>query len=77
MIHHQGDIILSQIIEAGSFREYVPDEFMIALAAALLVCLLRITVKHVALEFTGFLIDLYRGWISELGTAITIIPNSG
>jgi hypothetical protein len=43
---------------------------MIALAAALLVCLLRITVKHVALEFSGFLIDLYRGWIGELGTAV-------
>ena len=37
MVHHPGDIFLSQIVKAGSFRKYAADEFMVDLDRALLV----------------------------------------
>ena len=55
--HHQGHIILSEIVEACFLREYTADHFMRDLYATLLIRTLWITVEHMSPAFT-FSIEL-------------------
>lgn len=46
MAHHQVDVILCQVVEAGSLGKHTANHLVCDLAAALLIGALRITVEH-------------------------------
>ncbi len=47
MVHHQEDILLSQVIKAYPFGEDMPDQFMVDFTGTFLVRTACITVKNI------------------------------
>ena len=71
MIHHQSDIGLGEQTDILAFRNTAADEFMVPLAAALLVRRAGIAVKHpgsavaISSEFNGFRIAEFAAVVGQ------------
>lgn len=70
MIHHQRHIFRLQVIKGMAFRTDVSDVFMITLAAALLIGLLRIAVEQPAELLSGAWIKFDRHRVSKFRSPV-------
>ena len=70
MIHHQSHILRHQIVKGMAFRADVSDIFMITLAAAFLIGLLRIAIEQPAKLLTGAWIKFDRHRVSKFGSPV-------